>query len=163
MKKLLFLLTLFAGLFVSNTSEAQNVNLTNMKTTWGATGASGAIFDTIKTTTPVYLYSGPVKGFRDVVTVTAVATEISGTTSGSVTIEVSQDGTTWSNYYNSRDTTGSKFASYNLTLGDVTTPQVYRWNLYNWGDAYVRIRGIGGGTVVVDLRGQYQAYTNPNR
>lgn len=137
---------------ISFQSKSQNVPLTSLKTTWGASYASGAVFDTIKTTAAVYMYTGPIIGFKDVVNITAVATEISGTTGGTLSLEVSQDGTNWSGTYNSADTI------YNLTLADVTTAQVYRWKVLNSGDKYYRVKSVGSGTVVVDIRGTYAAW-----
>lgn len=55
MRKLLFV----AGILLCSLSiMAQNISLTTMKKTWGTTAPTGAAFDTIKTTTPIYLYIG---------------------------------------------------------------------------------------------------------
>ncbi len=146
MRKLLFV----AGILLCSLSiMAQNISLTTMKKTWGTTAPTGATFDTIKTTTPIYLYTGPITGYKDAVNITAVATEISGTTSGTVTLQVSDDGINWSPY--------QKTSADTLTLADVTTAQVFRWKVLNPSDKYYRVVGLGGGTVSVLLTAKYSA------
>lgn len=154
MKKLLSILAIIAfTLTATVTATAQSVPLTNLKKTWGATEASGAIFDTVKTTAAVYLYSGPIWGYKDNVQFTLTATELSGTSGGTATLEVSLDGTNWSSYYNSKDST------YSYTLTDVATAQIYRWDIANWGGGYARIKVVGSGTVSIDIRAKYIAVT----
>jgi hypothetical protein len=151
MKSILFSLLLFISISVG----AQDIKPTAMKTLWGTDHPTGATFDTLKSSTPVYLYSGIIAGFKDVVIVTGTATEISGTTAGTATLQVSQDGTNWANY------TAQSDSSTTQTLTDVTTAQVYRWRLLNWGDSYVRIKWVGSGTVSVNVTGTYSAFVKP--
>lgn len=143
-------------LLIAFSVKAQNIGLTSLKTTWGQYEASGATFDTLKTSAAVYLYTGPLWGVKDKTDITAISTEISGTTAGTITLEASQDGTTWGPYYDSKDSVYSK------TLTDVTTAQVYRWDLTNSSDTYYRIKWVGSGTVSVTLTGTYRAYAKRN-
>lgn len=151
MKQLLFSVAVLFALSFS--AEAQTVK--TLKSTWGTVEASGVAFDTIKTTTALYMYTGSVKGMN-VVNIVAKATELSGTTSGTLTLEASLDGTTWYPYYDSKDSVYSK------TLADVTGAQVYRWQITNGTDNYYRVRGIGGGTVSVRFEGTYNAFIRKN-
>ena len=138
------------GLILSAGVQAQDVPQTPMKATFGALKATGNAFDTIKTTTAVYLYTNAFGGKNDVI-ITAVATEVSGTTSGTLTLEVSQDGTNWSSYYNSKD------SIYSMSLSDVTTAQVYRWDVQGSRDKYFRIKGVHGTSGSVRLTGTFNA------
>lgn len=145
MKKSIFLiLTCFMLLAFTVPVVAQDVPLYSMKATYGAAKSTGNAFDTIKTTSAVYLYSNALAGKNDV-TITAVATEVSGTTSGTLSLEVSQDGTSWSSYYDSKD------SAYTKSLTDVTTAQVYRWEVLGSNDKYFRVKAVGGGSVSVRL------------
>jgi hypothetical protein len=143
-------LVLLLAFFTFFTSTAQQVPLTSLKKGFNLNGSpSGASFDTIKTTSAVYLYTIPVASTMGIFNVTAVATELSGTTSGTVNLEVSQDGTNWSSYYDSKGTASV------LTLSDVTTPQIFRWQILGTADKYYRIKAVGGGTVSVRIEGTY--------
>ena len=149
MKKITYLL-MFATLFCL-TAGAQNITSKTMKATWGEYAPSGNAFDTIKTTAAVYLYTGPIDNPKEAINIVFTATEVSGTTSGTVTLEASMDGTTWYPYYNSKD------SIYSFTLTDVATAQIYRWQIAG-GDKYYRVKAVGGGSVSVRITGDYSAY-----
>lgn len=148
---------LAALLFTCSFAGAQDIYNKSMRTTWGTYEPSGQPFDTLKSATAVYLYSGPVIGWKDAVTITAVSTEIGdSTTAGTVSLEVSSDGTYWTSYYNTFAT------SYTQTLTNVATAQVFRWELYNVTDKYFRVKWIStGGTISVGITSTYSVYTKP--
>ena len=151
MKQITYLL-LFATVFCL-TAGAQNITPKTMKATWGEYAPTGNAFDTIKTTAAVYLYTGPIDNPKEAINIIFTATEVSGTTSGTATLEASMDGTTWYPYYNSKD------SIFSMTLSDVTTAQVYRWQI-SGGDKYYRVKAVHGTSGSVRITGSYSAYAN---
>lgn len=109
--------------------------------------AKGQVLDTVLNATPVYLTSARIGKAYSTLNVVYTATEISGTTSGTATLEASEDGVLWYPIYNSADT------SYSFSMTDVATVQNYRWKISNWSDNYVRIKVVGGSTVNFQIKG----------
>lgn len=153
------LILLATFLFSCMFCTAQDIYNKSLRTTWGLYEPSGQPFDTLKTATAVYLYSGPIIGYKDAVTITGVSTEIGDSvTAGTVSIEISSDGTNWTSYYNTFAT------SYTETLTNVATAQVFRWELYNVTDKYFRVKWIStGGTISVGITATYSVYNKPTR
>jgi hypothetical protein len=145
-----FISALLVGLmalsFTPSETKAQGVDLTN---TLSATFSN--VLDTVTSTTAHYMVTRQIKGLYKEFFVVASATEISGTTTGTVSLEASQDNVKWYPYYNSMDST------YVLTLDDQTGAQNYRWKLSNFGDGYLRVKAVGGGTVNYTISAKYTA------
>lgn len=126
MKK--FILIAIIGLiaFVSKPATAQ---VTNLLSQYSLT------VDTVDNTETLYLtLASTISGYRKVVTVQFLATEISGTTAGTAQVQGSLDGT---NYYN----LGSAY-----TLTDVAS-QCTSITLTDWGSLYLRVKVTGSGTM----------------
>lgn len=136
MKKILFISFALSFAFVANAQ---------VRTMKSAT--YGLSLDTVTTTTPHYMQLGPISMKSKNIEIVAKVLEISGTTSGSVSIEASFDGSVWFSPFNSTDTT------YALTLSDVATAQTYRWKLEGQRATYWRIKAAGGGSVSFTISG----------
>lgn len=91
--------------------------------------------DTVTSTAAKYL-TAPIlnNGFQKVIIVAITATEISGTTAGTATLEASLDGSNWY----SASTTAH-------TLTDVAS-QTFTWSLSDWGSLYLRVKVVGVST-----------------
>lgn len=152
MKKVMLAVSVLLLILSANVVNGQKIALTDMKRTWGASVPSSYTIDTVVSTAPLYLYSKFLNGPREGLIITASAIEISGTTSGTLSLEVSQDGTTWSPYYNSKDSV------YVLTLADNTSTQNYRWEIAKSNDDYFRVKGVGGGTVNYSFFVKYRCW-----
>jgi hypothetical protein len=87
-----------------------------------------------------YLTSGKFDGLYESVCIYIDITEISGTTGGTLSVEVSGNGTTWAPYYNSKDSV------YTFTPADVAS-QSFRFQLLKFGDGYIRIKFAPTGTM----------------
>jgi hypothetical protein len=142
-KKLLAILTLSLAIAVAALQPA--AAQVQFKSQYGNT------VDTVTSTAAKYLYVKPIVGFYKTVAVYFNADEISGTTAGTASLEVSTDSLHWSSYYASMDT------SYNYSLQDVATPQGFRWLLKDFGDKYLRIKTAGSGTPSVKISAYYVA------
>lgn len=110
----------------------------------------GKTVDTVSNTATKYLTSGKIDGMFKSVTVYVDLTEISGTTGGTISIEVSGKGSNYAPFYNSKDTT------YTFTAADVTS-QSFRFQLYDWGDVYLRVKYTGSGTMSTKISAYYIA------
>lgn len=95
-----------------------------------------------------YLTSGKIEGFYKSVTVYIDLTEISGTTGGTISLEVSGNGTTWAPYYNSKDSV------YTFTPLDQAT-NTFRFQVYDWGDLYIRVKYAPTGTMSDKISAYY--------
>lgn len=146
MKKIITILIAALVGFTSAAQTSQNYAVTSLRS-----ATFNQPFDTVTNTTAHYMVSGPIKGYFSTINVVLKATEISGTTNGTATLETSLDGVSWYPYYNAHDT------SYSCTLLDQTGEQTFRWALHDWGDVYVRIKVVGIGTPNVKIAGQVHA------
>lgn len=102
--------------------------------------------DTVTNTATKYLVTGKLVDKYKAVSVVATVTEISGTTGGTVSLEASWDGTNWYSVYASADST------YTFTPADQTAAQSYRWKLTDFGDAYLRVKYTGTGTMSAKIQ-----------
>lgn len=93
--------------------------------------------DTVTNSGTKYLtIPAAVKGFYKTCSVQFYASEISGTTAGTATLQYSLDNSNW--YSVPRDSV--------YTLTDVST-QSFGWQLKDWGDLYLRVKVTGSGTM----------------
>lgn len=122
MKKFLLIALLSVGAMISHAQTAMT----------SAAYPANAV-DTVTNTATKYLVSKAIKG-ADVVTVQFYATEISGTTGGTATLQGSLDGTNWY-------TIGSAY-----TLTDVAS-QCTSFKVTSFGDLYLRVAVTGTGTM----------------
>ncbi len=152
MKQLPKLLLAFILIFSGTAAMCQDIPVTTMKQTWGETVATGSVLDSVKTTAAHYFYTNAVNGEKAEVIIVVTATEQSGTTAGTITLEVSADGTDWCSYYTSMDST------YSFSLSDVTGAQVYRWKILNAADKYYRIKAVGISTPNFLVKSKYYGY-----
>lgn len=112
----------------------------------------GLALDTVTSTAAHYMVSGQINaGLKKNVEIVLSATEISGTTGGTATVECSLDNSTWFSPYNSLDST------YSFTLTDVATAQIYRWQLTNQNARYYRVKVVGSGSVSVKIAAKMEA------
>lgn len=148
--------TIIALIFLSATAFSQNIQLAPMRLTLSGDVVSGATFDTVVNTTAHYLYANPIKTYKDAVTIVATVTEINDTTAAAITLEVSIDGINWAPYYGSRDSV------YTFSPADAAGAQSYRWNLYAWADAYVRVKCVGVATPNFIFTAKSIAYSKNN-
>ena len=114
--------------------------------------ATGYSKDTVTAATAKYLTyvssttgKGLITG-KQTIYVVATGQEISGTTSGSLRIEASADSVTWYPYYLGTAQVDTAGSNYRLTLQDATGKQSIRWVLKDFGDSYLRVAALGGGT-----------------
>lgn len=150
MKKLLFILTLCPVLLMAQTGTptATGIEPTVMKS------ATGYNKDTVTSATNKYLYSKKITGMYETLTVTAVGTEISATTTGTFYLESSQDSTVWTPaYFRATDST--------FTLTDVTGAQAVHWIIHDFGEKYVRVRCLGGGSTNFEISAKYMTRRRP--
>lgn len=137
MKNLILILSLFAGLLISNTSKAQ-------VSTYTMTAASTNTVTNSGTNT----LTAQVKGAHDAITVEYVATKVSGTVGGNATLYGSVNGEAYSavpvavikggvNAYTNTDITTNSYVW-------VITPSVYQ---------YYRVLVSGTGTMVATISG----------
>jgi hypothetical protein len=138
MKQLMKIGLVVVGMLLCLGSFAQSP--TSLKATWGESSPTGSATLATTNTTPGYLYSQAIVGYKDVTNITVASIEVTGTTAGTLTLEASMDGTNWYNVYNSTDTT------YSFALSDVTTSQVYRWQLLGVANKYYRVKSTGSGS-----------------
>ena len=99
--------------------------------------------DTVTNTATKYLVSGAIKGAKTV-TVSFTATEISGTTGGTATLQGSLDGSHWY-------TIGSAY-----TLTDVAA-QTTSFKITDFGDLYLRVAVTGTGTMSDQIQAKFLA------
>lgn len=112
--------------------------------------ASGIAFDSVSNAaTTKYLYTPEISGKKEVASISLKAVKVSGTVSGTATLEASNDGTDWYPYYNSMDSSHS----YNLT--DLAS-QGYRWKLSQTSDLKFRVKIVVSGTQVARVTGFYR-------
>jgi hypothetical protein len=131
MKKILILLLSMAFTFTVTNANAQTSLLSQY----------GNKIDTASNVLGTkYLTSGKVEKLYRSVTVYVDLTEISGTTGGTISLEVSGNGTTWAPYYNSKDSV------YTFTPADQATNS-FRFQIYDWGDLYLRVKYTPTGTM----------------
>lgn len=157
MKKILgIVLMMSLWLAASYTSNAQ-IALTAMKS------ATGYARDTVTTTTTKYMIFPTRITGRNQVTVVGEAIEISGTTSGTIRLEASCDSVIWYPYYLGTSDVEQDSTSSNLrlTLTDITTRQTIRWMIPVFGDQWIRIAGVGGGSTNWSFAGKLQARKLP--
>lgn len=140
MKLLLFILMAFTLQGYSQGSSG----VVNMKSQYLKT------VDTVTSTAAKYLHSEAINGAYKLGVVVVTATEINGTTAGTVTLEASVDNVTWYNYYSGMD------SSYSFSLADVTTKQGFRFALGPWADKYLRVKVVGISTPNVKINAVYQ-------
>lgn len=144
MKKIILLLTIFAGFAL--TSEAQ---LT--KTITLVSAVTGATVDTVDNTETLYLAlpsTANIASFYKGGTVVFKAHEISGDGSGAVaTLQVSANGTDFA------DAPVQYTADTSYTLANVTTAQTYSWRLFNVAIKAARIKVVGAGTMSYKIYG----------
>lgn len=141
MKQLLSLLLIMSLGTISVSAQTTNSKIvpTSMKSTWGASSPTGVTSDTIATDTTKYLYTALINGVKKILNIVVTATELSGTTSGTLSVEGSVDGTSWYDVYNSADST------FSYTMLDQAGAQVYRWKIENASDKYYRVKAAGDG------------------
>lgn len=89
MKKLIFLLAAFALVLTFQEVKAQKGGLYKLTSVYSLPS------DTVTNATTVYLTSPEVKDVDGTATIVINATEISGTTAGTITLQGSLDGTNW--------------------------------------------------------------------
>lgn len=144
MKKYIFIL--IAALSMFTAAQAQRVNLP-VKAALSAT--YGLAIDTVTSTAAHYMVS---TALPPTLKVTAVATftEITGTTSGTATIEGSLDGTNWHPLL----VNGTTTAQPAYTVTDTAT-QVTSWDLLYCTDKYIRVKVVGGGTTQYTVAVKY--------
>lgn len=125
MKKLLILILVAAlAMVIAPESKAQ----ISMKSQYALTE------DTVTNGATKYLTSSVINGYKKVVVVQFIATEISGTTGGTATLQGSLDGSNWY-------TIGSAY-----TLTDVAT-QSTSFSITDFGHLYLRVAVTGTGTM----------------
>lgn len=142
MKKFLFSILMIVIAMTSNTAHSQTAM---------TSATYGNALDTVTSTAAHYMVTGRITGVATTVSLVLKATEISGTTAGTATVEASLDGTNWYSYYDSKDST------YSFSLSDVTTAQYYRWLIYTSGDLYYRIKVVGISTPNVKIQAWYKS------
>lgn len=140
MKKFIFFLIATVGMTVASYAQSP----VNLKSQYGLT------VDTVTSTAAKYLTSPVIRPKYDAISVVLHATEISGTTAGTATLEASHDGVVWYSYYTGKDST------YSYTLTDVAT-QAYRWTIHTWEDIYLRVKVVGISTPNVKIYADYVA------
>lgn len=137
MKKILFLLTLFAAFSFAAKSQAPTPTLVSQYS---------ATVDTVDNTETLYL-SLPsttlVKGKFKTVLVVFKSQEISGTGGGTATLEVSANGTDYA--------AAPGQSAY--TIVDQTAAQTTAWKITDWEGAKLRIKVTGAGTMSYKIYG----------
>lgn len=140
MKKIIFILLAAFGFAFASQAQAP----ISLRSQYSLT------VDTVTSTAAKYLYSPIIRPGYKTISVSFHATEISGTTAGTATLEASNDGTHWYSYFAGKDST------YSYTLTDVAE-QAYRWTISNWEDIKFRIKVVGVSTPSVKIYGEYVA------
>lgn len=132
----------------TGTSTATGIEPTVMKS------ATGYSKDTVTAASNKYLYSKKITGMFETLTVSAAAEEISGTTTGTFYLETSQDSIVWTPaYFRATDST--------FTIADQTGVQSVHWIINNFGEKYVRVRCLGGGTTNFSISAKYMTRRRP--
>lgn len=135
MKKLIFFIAFIAAFTVA---KAQYTDFFQMKS------ASGYAADTVtnnQTKYLIYSVSGVQQQLKGVLHSLAVQVNIyknSGTVAGNVYVETSLDLINWSNAYASYIAPSGDISNYSYSASDVAG-QVFRFNLPNWADLYIRV------------------------
>ncbi len=131
--------TKIVGLFIVALLAFAGVAQAQLVTMYQPLGSQVAS-DTVTNTGTVYL-TGAVNGYKNVTSIVVVATKISGTVGGTISILGSIDGT---NYYalNTRDT---QTALATKTASDASA--VYGWRITGNDFRYYRVSWTGTGTM----------------
>lgn len=141
MKKVLLFIALVLALAVQTQAQRVNIPPTVMtSSTYGATS------DTVTSATAKYLVSAALPATQEV-RVAVLFSKISGTVTGTSSLEASVDGTNW--FTLTRSNSDSTVASFTLT--DVSS-QTKSWSLSNPAVRYIRVKTVGSGTMSVRVQ-----------
>lgn len=119
------------------TTQAQRVNL---PVTGALSSTYNKVLDTVTSTAAHYMVSAVLPATMKI-TAVATFTELTGTTSGTATIEGSLDNVNWHPLL----VHGTTTAQPSYTVTDVLS-QVTSWDLIYLDDRYLRVKVVGGGT-----------------
>lgn len=145
MKKYIFLIVA-ALTMVATVTQAQRANI---PVTAALSSTYSKVTDTVTSTAAHYMVSSILPATLKI-TAVATFTELTGTTSGTATIEGSLDGTSWHPLL----VNGTTTAQPSYTVTDVAS-QVTSWDLIYLDDRYLRVKVVGGGTTSYTVAVKY--------
>ena len=133
---------------VAITGRAQSNGIVTMTSSYGNTS------DTLTNTTANYLYAPVTRKYRTI-SVQPFVTKISGTSTFTVTLQGSLDNTNFVNITNTGDTLTATATS------STVTPTCNLMTLFEPNYPYIRIKGVGTGTMAAKFKGLLMAQPIP--